>query len=44
MVMKAARNAGKEAPIKATVGLTCEEIQNVTPYLSNWGGMSLLIS
>lgn len=43
-VMKAARNAGREAPINATVGSTCEGIQNVTPYLSNCGGMSLLIS
>lgn len=33
------RRAGKEAPINATVGSTCEGIQKVVPYVSNCGGI-----
>lgn len=38
------RSAGSAEPMSATLGSTCDGIQNVVPYSSNCGGTSLLIS
>jgi hypothetical protein len=38
------RRAGSAAPMSATLGSTCDGIQNVVPYTSNCGGTRVLIS
>lgn len=38
------RRAGSAVPMSATLGSTCDGIQNVVPYTSNCGGTRVLIS